>query len=481
MTHASATLLSVLVVPAVVAAGCSTAKTTARKNGDPAAAGINYFLPQKRVKFIATRTLLDNEKLKAELGKAEEAFKGAESAAKAAKAKADQEKAIYDKLESGTPAKTDAEKNWKRAVAESAVATENSEKAKLAVNKVKGDLWDAQMGAGNCTYNFTAKFEVLASEPDTTHAFTLIPTHSAFRDDEVKLAVQPNGLLASANVVAIDQTGSILIELAGAIAAVQAPKYEMHLKDTNIKPEACEKETRYFQYVFDPVLNEEPSAQANQQADKLVARQVDAEPAEAKDHAVATLNSRLENAGFPYRIRSTGTAITTKMDNTGSVVTKPDAIYYRTATPYVLTVFQCDDPANCDYLSANSTSARPTDALLVQLPQGGPISYVPMTSSAFVKTVNDVTFVDGSLTAWNSNRPSEVLEVVRLPVKILKSVMEVPASIFSVRVNHNTAEASLIESQQAQLETSLRIQALKDCLNKNADATATEQLTCFPE
>ena len=46
-----------------------------------------------------------------------------------------------------------------------------------------------------------------------------------------------------------------------------------------------------------------------------------------------------------------------------------------------------------------------------------------MRSSAFVKTVNDVAFDNGTIVSWHAVRPSEVAEVVRLPVRILKAVV----------------------------------------------------------
>jgi hypothetical protein len=476
MDSARAIYAGIWVVLATVGLmACTTAETSKRPSGSSPAKGINYFLPTKRVKFIATRTTVTLAEQKAKLAKLEETARTSDAASKGATQQVVAEKAIHDKLEAGSPAQVESAKRLARLTAEAATAMDSMTAANAAVNQAKADLWDVQFGPVDCGYAFTAKFELLASEPDPGWSMTLLPKHSAFRDDDVKLGVQSNGLLSSANVVATDRTGDILVELAGAIAGLEArTSKSMQLATLETEPQKCDKQPKSFQYVFDPVNYVDEIA-----ADKAAnTARVDCKDNESS-HTVSSLNQKLMDAGFPYRVKSTGPNVCKATDD--PTTAEPAAIYYRTASPYVLTVYQCATGLDCAVDSADKATTRPTDALLVHLPQAGPVSYVPMRSSAFVKTVNDVTFQDGMLTTWNSTRPSEAMEFVRLPVKILKSILEVPATIFSLRVDHDTKEASLIESQQAQLETSLRVQALKDCLASKAEETATEQLACFPE
>ncbi len=108
---------------------------------------------------------------------------------------------------------------------------------------------------------------------------------------------------------------------------------------------------------------------------------------------------------------------------------------------------------------------------MVQAPQAGPISYIPTNSSAFVKTVDDVTFVDGSIASWAPERPSEVLEIVRLPVKIATAIISVPAQLLSLRVDYSSKAQSLAEQQAAEIAASKSLSTLQKCLS---DAQAAE-------
>jgi hypothetical protein len=86
-----------------------------------------------------------------------------------------------------------------------------------------------------------------------------------------------------------------------------------------------------------------------------------------------------------------------------------------------------------------------------------------MNSSAFVKTVNDVQFTDGAIVNWTAERPSEFLEIVRLPVKIATAVISVPAQLISLKVDYSTKDKSLIEAQRQQIKALDNWRRLQDC------------------
>jgi hypothetical protein len=104
-----------------------------------------------------------------------------------------------------------------------------------------------------------------------------------------------------------------------------------------------------------------------------------------------------------------------------------------------------------------------------------------MRSSAFVKTVNDVQFEDGAIKSWSADRPSEVLEIVRLPVKVLMALISVPAQILSLKVDVSSKEKSLADAQKAEMEAAERLRALKACVEASAKQSDASALTCFAQ
>lgn len=146
---------------------------------------------------------------------------------------------------------------------------------------------------------------------------------------------------------------------------------------------------------------------------------------------------------------------------------RADGLFYRTNAPVVLKLLQTDGGSNV-----------PIAGALMSLPQAGPVSYIPMHSSAFVKTVDTVQFTDGSLTSWSAERPSEVLEIVRLPVKVLSSVVSVAAQIVSVKVDYSTKTKALLDAQKAQMQADADRAKLLGCLAA-AQKTNSDGTECF--
>lgn len=488
------TMRNQLLVGSAVAAvfatglGCSTVDTRAVAK-DRIGEGLTYFLPKRRAKFIATRSVLDPKEIKEALAKAEKAKASAEETAKGKADVLKTEQALFDKLKKEEQQLEESLIRLGRAKADSALAAEALTAISATVAGLKDQLREAQMGGGGCVYAYSAKLELLPAEADPTYRFVMAPNHQPFRDDDQKLTVQANGLLSSANVVATDRTGDILVELAGAIAGIQAKDTTVMSVLNTLPPAAsCDQKLKTFQYIFDPASAD-----------------------------VGTLNARLKAAEFPFRITSDGTSIDPKPPiasehaKKGVINTDPEPrgeqdivdefvnrhkgdIFYRTSAPVVLTVFQCVVDVKCGEDPKEAPiGAQPIDAVLVLLPQAGSVSYVPMKSSAFVRTVNDVQFEEGAIKSWNATRPSEALEFVRLPVKILKSVLEVPATIFSLRIDVNSKEKALADSQRAEIEAAARLRDLKDCIATHTaqpvtevtevadDQPTSDVMSCFPE
>ncbi|MFC3711181.1 hypothetical protein ACFOMD_01270 [Sphingoaurantiacus capsulatus] len=330
----------------------------------------------------------------------------------------------------------------------------------------------------SCAFSHSAALELLAPVADTRLRLVADATHSPLRDDDTKLAVNSSGLLATANVVAADRTGDILVEIASAIAGFGSAGDPLGFVDTDLKAanqEECGKLPTKFAYRLDP-----------------------AESAE-----VGRLNGEFFKAGFPfhlevpdmsgetYKFTDDDTAIvdrqriTNRPSGGGQTYKLGDALrhqgtngalFYRTALPQTIVLRQCKAGIAC----TGTDQTVPIDATVTMLPQIGPISYIPMRSSAFVKTVDDVVFDNGMLTSWNANRPSEVLEVVRLPVRILKAIISVPAEIFRLRIDLSDQQKGLAASQQAQIAAQAELAEIQACV-ETAGNDKDAAMACFKE
>ena len=111
----------------------------------------------------------------------------------------------------------------------------------------------------------------------------------------------------------------------------------------------------------------------------------------------------------------------------------------------------------------------PVATTLVMLPNSSPISVIPYKANPLVTTVHDVTFQNGVVTGWEYERGSEILEIVRLPVEIARSIVSIPTDLIQLRINQSSADNNLLVAQQLQIESELRLLALQRCIENNAE------------
>ena len=448
--------------------GCATVKTSAPSAG-AVAPGVSYYLPRKDMKITVERTVLKLEEAKQKVAATTKAAGEAATSAKAAAAKLKQQEVLLSLLAAGTDAWKDVEAARATAAAEKTLADGALREANAALTLAKADQARVEANAGAlCLYKYDSKLELLSAVPDHEMRFTATFSHNVLRDDDGKLAVTADGLLTNSNVVATDRSGDIIVELAGAIGGFGGTGAPDRLKftATSASPD-CAVTAEKFIYQFDPVAYE-------------------------------ATNAKLFRAGFPIQLnlqnmhqegptclapipKETDEQRSARLAECASKVIgtagQSGALFYRSAVPVTVILEQClvkpDGTFDC-------TKRRPVDAALVLIPQLGPISYIPMRSSAFVKSVDDVTFSNGSISSWNATRPSGALEIVRLPVRVLTALISVPAQILSLRVDLSDQDKALAISQEAQISAQQKLSVLKECI---AAAEREEKSTaaCFTE
>ncbi|WP_397422750.1 hypothetical protein [Phenylobacterium sp.] len=467
-----------------MAAACTTVRSTPVSHGPHVGAsqGVTYYLPMRPMKLTATRSPIDLTEMKkalpgkqATLAEAKKGFGAAEAARKQAEAV---EAAL---AADAAAAKAAAAVKTSIAKADEAVAKRGVDAAEKALNELSAAITVAQISGAECTYE--AKLELLPPQPDIRHRYIARIVHNPFRDDTFSLKVTPAGLLSSTNVVAADRTADIIVEAAGALAGVGGfggPGAPMAPNAAN-PPVPCAKLPKTLIRIFDPTSTADGGSsyqpierrvaprqsKVDDAADTFEPQLEDGPPAQPSADIVRAAgevedtNQELRNAKFPFRIKvvlpSVGAAGPVARGDTYGAVAQ-GALFYRSPTPVMIRLEQEAIPG-----CASDSCWQPIDMAFVALPQAGPTSFIPMNSSAFVKTVNDVQFTDGAIVNWTAERPSEFLEIVRLPVKIATAVISVPAQLISLKVDYSTKDKSLIEAQRQQIKALDNWRRLQDC------------------
>jgi hypothetical protein len=394
------------------------------------------------IKLTANRVPVKLDELAKKLAQGETQLAAAKTAFDAAKNKREQAEKVLAALDAAAPNRKELEGALATSKAEEKVAEKAFNDLTVSVKDLKEAVTLAGITGTVCSYS--AKLELMPPQADPSRRFVANLAHSPLRDDTMTLKVTPAGLLTSANVVATDRTGDIIVELAGAFAGTGTPRARALVTAAT---DDCVSRPKQFVHIFDPM-----AGWKEEKPDDLP--------------AVIAANGALAGSKFPIRVKLDTTAMVGVQDGAPAARLKgapryrrhEGALYYRTPVPITASIEQKTG-------AGEQGDWQPIDAAVVMLPQAGPVSYIPLNSSAFVKTVDDVQFADGAISSWSAERPSEVLEVVRLPVKILTALISVPAQLLSLRVDYSSKAKSLAESQRLEIETAEKLARLRDCVS----------------
>lgn len=455
-----------LIAVAVLAPGCAVVRSTP-KPGGVIAAGLTYYLPKRELKITAERKLLKRDSLQKVI-----ATKTLELVASAAVANAVNVQVGTARARLASPtvlsdaeAKLTVNRELAIALGDSSTAEARKKAIEKTIDEAEvGLVAIASVGNTDCVFTYSASLEVSAPVADTRQRFVVNTAHSPLRDDNIKVAVNNAGLLTTANLVAQDRTGDIAVDIAGAVAGLSAPL---------------------------TVLSTTPPGSSNKvpcgQLPTRYAHRLD--PADST--AVHALNAALRERDFPYQLEMPSMSAPRNPGDTDKVNPQSrmlpndlvvrdrgrnGVLFYRTALPQTVVLRQCNSGTQCQVDSGST----PVEATVIMLPQVGPLSYIPMRSSFLVKTTDDVVFDNGMITSWNANRPSELAEVVRLPVRVLKSIVSIPAELVKLRVDLADQQKGLAASQQSQIEAQARLATIHACVDA-AGADREAALRCFKE
>src|SRR3546814_1557053 len=82
---------------------------------------------------------------------------------------------------------------------------------------------------------------------------------------------------------------------------------------------------------------------------------------------------------------------------------------------------------------------------------------ITVTRAAFDEKTTTIDFEEGTLKQVDISKTSEVLEIVSLPVEILKAIVAIPAELIQLKIDTTNQEKNLIDAQKAHIETQLKL------------------------
>lgn len=459
-------LAASVAVIALLGPGCTTVRSTHQPDfAASQPSGLTYFLPMRQARLTLTRAPIDLIELIRERDQKVVALAAAEGHAATAKSRREQAVAVLAALPLNAASRPDQVKVLELAIAQETVLEAVAAALRGEVLALRDRLTAAQTAGDNCQY--AAKIELLPVQADRRARFVAELPHNYFRDDTVQFHVNPAGLLTSANVVAVDQTGQVLVEVAGVFGSLVGRSPEGSTK-------AFEEVARTPRCTGSPSL----------------VRIFD--PANGVD--VGAVNTDLRRARFPFEIqvtahgealdgdsylpawpaRPSGPADVRETRETPARTISGSGLYYRSPTPVLMALYRQAD------VTSGESNPTPIDAVIMTLPQAGPVSYLPMRASAFVKTTSDVQFADGSIASWSSERPSEVLSAARLPAQAIEAFSSALANVLTLRVETSDSREALGAQQVEEVVQQERNRLLLECVARahrdNADVTP-----CLPE
>lgn len=435
--------LTTLLASATLTAGCSTVRSA--EIGPPPTdtkapvdgSGIAYFLPRQLATVTVKRSELSLDKAIKTLGEAELALAAAKAQVAAAKAAIKEtENAIVSRGD--IPAVRDlliarlADEKKALTAAEGAL-TKKAADHKKAAETLAATASQPTRNADK-KHNVTVGISLLPPSPDPNHGYRLNPRHSAFRDDEHKLAISPSGLLTSLDVVATDRSADALIELAAFAGAITAPVPRLRGEEQPKCPAALPEEVTLI-------------VDFNNTAE------------------VYNLNSKMGCMGARIRVIDDAPAFGKPTGSNGQY----EGLVYRTPVEILVEVQKCQaKEGKCK----GDADWFPTAVLALSLPQAGPISHIPQNAGFFTKTTYGTAFKDGILVSYSSNRPSEVLHVAAAPMRVVQGFFDGASKIISLRTGQANSQVEAFNAQRKLSEAdvaAMQAQAKRDqlyrCIN----------------
>jgi hypothetical protein len=281
----------------------------------------------------------------------------------------------------------------------------------------------------------TTYFGVFAGErtvPDLRHHFVIDPRFDMSSSDLLDVGVGPDGLLSYVRGVAKDETHDIATGLASLVSLlVTAPA-----RFDSGTSRAFDASTDLDQLDLKPRLVSSLEFDPTDPADLARVRGA------LGRHAVTL--SIVRQSDCPVAASGAGCCTTCSEEKPG--------VYYRLPVPYRMQLSP-GGTARMLFAGAQQQETEEVRGLegpmdrTVLLPNEAICKYVPVTRATFVTKQTDLKFDRGMLVQATTNKPSELLGFVKIPVDVATTIVGIPAELLKIRIEENSRHQQLIKGQ----------------------------------
>jgi hypothetical protein len=376
-----------------------------------------------------------------------------------------------DTLAAAQTALAKALKDAQNDTATVATATASGDTAKISAAQAQQKTDQATLDAANATVKLaqanqnkwveTANLTVLPIAPDAQHRFVATLNHHASRDDNLKLSVV-NGLLTTTTASSVDQTPNIIVTIADTVITFAAMASGLPVSTGTRAPTKTitERANCYYSLseAFNPldagdILRVKTELQNNKANFSLISSAV---PNDASSAAADAAKDKVATQGMT--------------SNSGEI----PGLVYRVATPVEVRIIP-------DANAMNDTSGCPLQNLPASqdiytvIPDSRSEYLLSSEAGPFTTTNFNFGFSSGMLTDYNLQKPSEIAAVAGIPLRIANDIMQIPAQILQLKVNYNSAETALTNSQT----TLLQAQIQRNATLANAKAAVVNAQTAL--
>ena len=410
--------------------GCSYSPVLHSQEAKAGGSGLVYALPKAQFQIDVLRKVVsaqDIEAAKKANDVATAALATADKAAADAKSALAAAQANLDAATASDPVQTKEKLESEKALATILLRARGAELevAKLQAGEAAKRLAQVTANLGKMEQSVTLKS--LSAAPDHRYRFAVVPDQSMVRDDNLKLTTV-GGLLNSSVNESTGQAGALLVNLVSSLAAAKGTKAA---RSARFEDPAAGCLPFALSRTFDPTDDAERVALAqtleeqSQGALQLVHEGMAVGlTASKRVPAAEGLASKFRDGKMP------GLAYRAPRLTTIEVRAKPSA--------------NCTSQGQPAYASLSAT-----------VPDADTAYLLPVDAGAFTKSKVDYTFKDGMPVSYQTDRPSQAVAVARLPVEIMKAVVEVPASILKLRVDYDSTANALTDAEVKSLKAQL--------------------------
>lgn len=124
--------------------------------------------------------------------------------------------------------------------------------------------------------------------------------------------------------------------------------------------------------------------------------------------------------------------------------------WYREA-PRTLHALACRQTLGCvqgTYLDGfEAEQGGLLQSMALELPNGNDVEFIAFATGALTRSTNTVVFDNGMLTTIDSNRPSELVAALALPVDIARVPLSLVADLLTIRLQTTTKESELLAAE----------------------------------